>query len=88
MNARQARNFISKLEKENSKLIEEKEAIVREVVFLYNNLYNDNNSKHMGFEVVGWSPMLESLADWVIRPFDEVEVRREIFNGDGNKAPK
>lgn len=56
-------------------------------LFIYNKLYNEGKSSHIGFEGVEWSLISNSLAKWVIRPFDEEEIQRTIFEGEGNKAP-
>lgn len=65
-------------------LVKDEEDIIRKILTFYTKLYR--KSSYARVKRVEWSPILESLADWITRPFDEEDIRRTIFEGDGNKA--
>lgn len=64
----------------------EKEEIVREILSFYNKLYKEGKSRFASFEVVEWPPISDSLANWLIKPFDADDILRAIFERDGNKS--
>ncbi|PON32619.1 hypothetical protein PanWU01x14_359880 [Parasponia andersonii] len=87
MNARKAKNSIIKLELEDGNFVDKEEDIVKEVTEFYQSLYKLAELDFRGFEGVDWKPISTGLKDWLERPFDEAEIRRVIFDCDGNKAP-
>ena len=40
-----------------------------------------------GIDGIEWQPIPVFLAEWLERPFEEEEVKKAIFECDGNKAP-
>ena len=42
---------------------------------------------YRGIEGVDWKPIPIHLMEWLERPFEEEEIRRAVFDCDGNKAP-
>ncbi|PON74177.1 hypothetical protein TorRG33x02_247560 [Trema orientale] len=87
MNARKAKNLISKIERSDGTLLESEDNIVEEVVSFFQNLYKSYHGRFKSFIGVEWSPITSSQADWLIRPFEEEEVKGAVFECDGDKAP-
>ncbi|PON34323.1 hypothetical protein PanWU01x14_345300 [Parasponia andersonii] len=87
MNARKAKNLISKIESSDGILLWSEDNIVEEVVSFFQNLYKSNHGRLKGFIGVECSPITNSQADWLIRSFEEGEVKGVVFESDGDKAP-
>ena len=86
MNARKAKNVISKLELEDGRIIDKEEDIAQEISTLFQRLYKSESSCFRGIEGIEWQPIPLHLAEWLKRPFEEEEFKKAIFECDGNKA--
>ena len=78
---------MTKIEKDNGEIVDNKEEIVNEIVMFFKRLYSSVNRDVIGFEGVDWKQIDESMADWLQRPFEEMEIKTALFECDGNKAP-
>ena len=87
MNARKAKNSITKLESEDGRLVESEEDIVQEITSFFRNLYKTEELNFRGIDGIQWQPIPQFLAEWLERPFQEDEIKRAIHECDGNKAP-
>ena len=87
MNAKKAKNVISKIELENESFTDIEEDVVREITGFFHSLYSSENLCLGGIEGIDWQPIPLFLAEWLERPFEEEEVKKAIFECDGNKAP-
>ena len=87
LSARKSRNYVTKIEKDNGEIVDSKEEIVNEIVAFFKNLYSSVNRDVIGFDGVDWRQIDESMADWLQRPFEEMEIKTAVFECDGNKAP-
>ena len=87
MNARKAKNVISKLELEDGNVIDKEEDLVQEITGFFQRLYTSDSLCFRGIEGIEWQPITLHLAVWLERPFDEAEVKTTIFDCDGDKAP-
>lgn len=53
----------------------------------FKNLYTAGGGCFRGFEGVDWSPINETMADWLVKLFEVAEVTEVVFSCDGNKFP-
>ena len=84
MNARKAKNIITKIELEDGSFVDEEEDIVREISSFFKSLYTSKGLSFRGIDGIEWQPIPLQLAEWLERPFKK--VIKEIFECDGNKA--
>ncbi|KAM6550152.1 hypothetical protein CsatB_021828 [Cannabis sativa] len=87
LNARKARNTISRIEKENGDVVDKEDEIVEELIGYYTKLYTSERREGMGVEGIFWRQISTESARELERPFDEEEIRRVVFDCEGNKAP-
>ena len=87
LNARKSKNFISKIELENGKVLTTEEDIVREVVHFFESLFSYEAPIFRGFDGVEWEGISTSLSSWLERPFAVEEIKEAVFECEGNKAP-
>ncbi|PON75016.1 hypothetical protein TorRG33x02_245810 [Trema orientale] len=64
------------LETESGEVVDKEEDIVREVVTFFEILFTSQQGEFSGFEGVHWSPINNTLADWIERPFEEDEIKK------------
>ena len=86
MNARKAKNVITKLELEDGSFVNKEEDIIREITDFFQSWYEAKGLSFRGIDGIKWQPILPYLADWLQRPFEE-EVKKAIFKCDGSRAP-
>ena len=54
LNARQSKNSVTRIEKDNGEIVDSKEEIVNEIVDFFKNLYSSAHGNVSGFEGVEW----------------------------------
>ena len=87
MNGRRATNTITKLERTNGELISGEEVINGEIISFFSSLYSSSHPPFRGIDSIEWSPIVAEEAIDLERPFDEEEVKKAVFDCDGNKSP-
>ena len=87
MNGRRARNAITKLERANGELLTENEEIAQEIISFFSRLYSSSHPQFRGIDGIDWSPITNEDAVDLVRPFEEEEVKKAVFDCDGNKSP-
>ena len=87
MNGRRATNTITKLEGTNGELISGEEDIKGEIISFFSRLYSSSHPPFRGFDGIDWSPIVVEEATDLVRPFEEEEVKKAVFDCDGNKSP-
>ena len=87
MNGRRATNSIMKLERSNGDLITGEDDINQEIISFFSGLYSSSHSQFRGIDGIDWAPIAPSEAANLIRPFEEEEVKKAVFDCDGNKSP-
>ena len=87
MNARKAKNVITRLEVEDGRVVDEEADIVREVTDYFKRLFKSDDLIFGGIEGIDWQPISSHLANWLERPFEEDEVKKAVFDCDESKAP-
>ena len=85
MNGRRATNAMAKLERTNGELITEETGIVEEIISFFSRLYSSSLPRFRGIDGINWSPIIADDATDLVRPFEEEEVRKAVFDFDGNK---
>ena len=76
MNARKAKNAISKIKLEDRNIIDKEEDIVREITSFFQRLYKSESLCFRGIEGVEWQPIPRHLAVRLERPFEELRSRQ------------
>ena len=76
MNARKAKNVITKLELEDGSFIYKEEDIVWEITGFFQSLYKSEGLSFRGIKGIEWHPIPSHLAEWLQRPFEEKEVKK------------
>ena len=87
MNGRKARNAIVKFERANGELITEDEGRAEEIYLFFLTfilIITSLVQRNCGFD---WSPITAEDAIDLIKPFEEEEVKKTIFDCDSNKSP-
>ena len=79
MNARKAKNVITKLELEDGSFVDKEEDIVREITGFFQSLYKSEVLSFRGLDGIQWQPIPPYLSDWLQRPFEEEEVKERHF---------
>ena len=87
MNERRARNAITKLERTNGELICGQEDIAEEGISFFSQLFSSSHPRFRGIDSIDWSPIAVNVVVDLERPFEEEEVKKAVFNCDGNKSP-
>ena len=87
MNGRRARNAIMKLERANGELITQDEEIAEEIISFFSWLYSSSHPRFRGIDGLYWSPIAVEDAIDLVRPFENEEVKKAVFNCDDNKSP-
>lgn len=59
----------------------------RRRVEFYEKLYESLGGEFSGVEGLDWSPISTPAVESLEMPFEEDEIKRAVFNFDGNKAP-
>ncbi|PON53283.1 hypothetical protein TorRG33x02_305890 [Trema orientale] len=85
MNARKSKNSITRLEMDDGSFVDREEDIVKVVTEFYCSLYKSAELEYRGIKGVDWSPLSVQIKDWLERPFEE-ELKRTVFESDGNKS--
>ena len=78
MNARKAKNVITKLELDDGSIVDSEDDIVCEITGFFHRLYKTEGMRFRGIEGIDWQPIPQHLADWLERPFEEEEIKRAI----------
>ena len=86
MNGRRAMNAILKLERTNGELITGEEQIAMEIISFFSQLYSLSHPRFIRIEGLDWSPITSEDVVDLVRPFEE-EIKKAIFECDGNKSP-
>ena len=86
LNARKAKNVITKLELDDGSFVDSEDDIVREITGFFQKLYKTEGSRFRGIESFDWQTIAQHLADWLEKPVEE-EVKKAILDFYGNKAP-
>ena len=86
LNARKAKNTITKLELDDGSFVDSEDDIVREITGFFQKLYQTKGMRFRGIEGIDWQPIPQHLAKWLERPLDEEEIKKAILDCDGNKA--
>ena len=87
INGRKATNVITKLEKTDGELLTGEIGIVEEIISFFSRLYSSSHLRVRGIDGIDWSPILADEAVDLVRPFEEEEVKRAVFDCGGNKSP-
>uniref|UniRef100_A0A803QQM3 Reverse transcriptase domain-containing protein n=1 Tax=Cannabis sativa TaxID=3483 RepID=A0A803QQM3_CANSA len=87
LNARKAKNTISRIERDNGDIIDNEKEIVEELIAFFSKLYTSEARSGTGIEGIEWHKIEESSARQLECPFEEEEVRNIVFSCEGNKAP-
>ena len=85
-NGRRARNAIVKLERTNGELIYGENDIAMEINTFFSRLYSSSHPRFRGIDGIAWSPIIVNDAKDLERPFEEEEVKKVVFDSDGNKS--
>ena len=80
MNGKRARNAITKLERVNGELITEEEEIAKEIISFFSRLYSLSHPRFRGIDGLDWSPIAVEEAIDLVRPFEEEEVKKVVFD--------
>ena len=86
MNARKAKNVITKIELEDVRFVDQEDDIVHEIIGFFQRLYKMKGLSFRGIDGIEWQPIPPHLADWLEKPFKEEKIKREIFKCEGNKG--
>uniref|UniRef100_A0A803PIR5 Reverse transcriptase domain-containing protein n=1 Tax=Cannabis sativa TaxID=3483 RepID=A0A803PIR5_CANSA len=86
LNARKARNTISRIEKTDGSTLDKEEEIVAELIDFFSKLYTYERRPGWGLEGIKWQQISESLATDLERPFEEDEIKEAIFKCEVFKA--
>ncbi|KAM2004953.1 hypothetical protein FF1_000090 [Malus domestica] len=84
---RRKRNFIERLETEDGRILEGAEEIEAETINFFKSLYSCNEETCWGIEGINWSSINAGEADWLERPFEELEVHNAVFDCGKDKSP-
>uniref|UniRef100_A0A803PZR9 Reverse transcriptase domain-containing protein n=1 Tax=Cannabis sativa TaxID=3483 RepID=A0A803PZR9_CANSA len=87
LNARKAKNTISRIEREDGTILDREDDIVSELISFFSKLYTSERKQGADIEGIEWQKISESSARLLENPFDEDEIKRALFSCDGNKAP-
>uniref|UniRef100_A0A803P8A0 Reverse transcriptase domain-containing protein n=1 Tax=Cannabis sativa TaxID=3483 RepID=A0A803P8A0_CANSA len=87
LNARKARNTISRIERDNGDIIDSEKEIVEELIAFFSKLYTSETRMGTGVEGIEWQHIAEPSARQLECPFEEDEVRNIVFSCEGSKAP-
>lgn len=68
-------------------MIEDEEEITKKIVEFYEKLYESPGGECFGVQGLDWSPISTHALESLEKPFEEDEIKRPVFNCDGNKAP-
>ena len=63
------------------------EEIAEEIISFFSYLYSSSHPQFRGIDGFEWSPITAEDAVDLIRPFEEEEVKKAVFECDGNKSP-
>ena len=87
MNGRRATNTITKLERTSGELISGEEDITGEIISFFSRLYSSPYPPFRGIDGIDWSPIVVEDATNLVSPFEEEEIKKAVFDCDGNKSP-
>lgn len=85
-NGRKKRNFIKELEDEGGNVLRDHEEIERTISSFYENLFSEEVLDRLILDGLDWYPILEDQARWLERPFEVVEIKKVVFDLEGDKA--
>ena len=86
MSGKRARNAIVKLERADGELLYGEEVIAEEITTFFSRLYSSSHPRFRGIDGIDWSPIIINEAENLERPFEEEEVKKVVFESDGNKS--
>ena len=71
----------------NGELILGEDEILEEIVSFFSQLYSSSHPLFRGIDGLDWSPItIEDVVD-MVWSFEEEEIKKAIFDCDGNKSP-
>ena len=68
-------------------MLTREEDVAREIIHFFETLFSSNDPVLRGFDGVEWEGIDTLFSSWLERSFTEEEVKRAVFEYDGNKAP-
>ena len=57
-----------------------------EINTFFSRLYSSSHPRFRGIDGIAWSPIIVNDAKDLERPFEEEEVKKVVFDSDGNKS--
>ena len=87
VNNRRNKNTISRLEREDGTVLEDKQEIEEEITSFYETLFKENNEITWSLQGLQWDAITRDKAEWLERRFGVEEIRVAVFNCDKDKSP-
>lgn len=87
VNVRRRKNFIKELEDDEGRVLRDQHNIERDITLFYKNLFTEEENNMPFLDGLNWDPISEDVSLWLERPFEEEEIRKAVFELEGDKAP-
>ena len=59
---------------------------MEEIISFFSRLYSSSHPRFRGIDGIDWSPIVADDAVDLVRPFEEEEVKKAVFDCDCNKS--
>lgn len=81
------KKFIKRLEVSPGVVVEWENQIVNGIYDFYSKLYSKEEMTRSRIEGLEWGPIDQTVVAWLEKPFDEMEIRKAVFDYERDKAP-